>query len=142
MGSISQCNQKHTMNKNSFVQCAARSERFGMVTRRAEPCKFGFSRGGIFHNAISSSSSSRASSTAPFELQRSRSRPCRSRARCIARSDGLDPIEPLQATVESYPEMGGIDVTVVLALALAPFLSIPLSLYLCFASFISFDAKR
>jgi len=32
-------------------------------------------------------------------------------ARCIARSDGLDPIEPLRTTVESYPEMAGIDVT-------------------------------
>jgi len=32
-------------------------------------------------------------------------------ARCIARSDELDPIEPLRTTAESYPEMAGIDVT-------------------------------
>lgn len=75
----------------------------------------------------------------------SSNRPCRSCARCIARSDGLDPIEPLRTTVESYPEMVGIDVTVALlsssllplSLSLFPFLALSL-----FLDFISFHAKR
>ena len=51
-------------------------------------------------------------------------------ARCITRSDGFDPIEPLRTTVESYPEMVGIDVTVALPplSSLSLFLSLSLSL--------------
>lgn len=87
-----------------------------------EPCKFGFSRGGIFHITPDFFS-------LPPRLALLRPRPFSYNEICLESSvqisrnvhrayhHGLDAIEPLQATVErSYPETGGIDVTVVLSI--------------------------
>jgi len=97
----------------------------------------GFSRAGIFRNAISFllSSSSRASSTAPFELQRAR----------IVRADPLQGASRvatglIQLNRCGYPEMVGIDVTAALPSPLSPS-SLSLSLFLSF-SLVLFPSMR
>lgn len=112
--------------------------RFGMVTMSWTVLNSGFSRARIFHKRDFLSLVLFVSRFFDRALlaATSSNRPCRSCARCIARSDWLDPIEPLRTTVESYPEMVGIDVTAALPSSL--FLALPFSP----AGFISFHAKR